>query len=74
MKMIKNAKVVVRKAAASAQCRMQIVGALLAYTFWEKRLLKLHPVRDAQARADIGYKVRHSAVSLELATAKLNNN
>lgn len=74
MKMIKDAKVAVRMAAASAQSRVQVARALLAYIFWEKKLNKLHPVRDAQARVDVGHKVRRSAVSLELATAKLKSN
>jgi len=71
MKLIKNAKDGVLKLAAAARCRLQIATAVMAQIACEKRLQRLHPVRDAVKRERLAYKVRSSAVWLELATAKM---
>lgn len=69
---ISNAKVMFSKAIQSAQCHVEIARAVAVFAVSKVRLKKLHPVRHAIQRENVGYSLRSSQLAFELATEKLN--
>lgn len=66
-----NAKIDFQKAVLAASCRLELALAGIALKVWSRRLQRLRSRRDADRRVAVGYKVRYSQLTYELACQKL---